>query len=130
MLGSGKSFVGVALVLALVIIREHAEKAGHSLGPVLMLSYKNHALDEFLVDVLAWSPRHIAVGGLIRTGKADRPELLDYNERANPAQKAAEEILNERISTLRSSRKFSRDLLDAANFLQVLVCCFACSSHV
>jgi hypothetical protein len=107
--GSGKSFVGVALVLALVIIREAAQSDGKSLGPVLMLSYKNHALDEFLIDVINWSSQGIIQGMLIRTGKPDRQELLQYSERHNPAQMAAEVALTERISTLRKCRRLLKD---------------------
>jgi len=40
-----KSYIGVCLVLALDLIRKKAEQAGHAVGPVLVLSYKNHALD-------------------------------------------------------------------------------------
>lgn len=117
--GSGKSFVGVALVLALVIIREQAKAEGIHLGPVLMLSYKNHALDEFLIDVLKWSPKPLSSGMMIRTGKPDKQELLNYTEKANPAQQEAERILSDRIHVLRESRKLSKELRDAARNLEV-----------
>jgi hypothetical protein len=43
--GTGKSYVGVCLVLALMIIRMAAVEEGlGAVGPIVMLSYKNHAL--------------------------------------------------------------------------------------
>lgn len=65
--GTGKSYTGVQLILALDMIREAARAAGQPLGPIVVLSYKNHALDEILLDVLhsrACSPK--MRGGLIR----------------------------------------------------------------
>lgn len=46
-----QSFVGVQLILALDAVRQAAIRAGHSVGPVVIMSYKNHALDEILLDV-------------------------------------------------------------------------------
>lgn len=118
--GSGKSFLGVALVLALIEIRNVARSSGvHNLGPILMLSYKNHALDEFLVDVLKWTQRPIRPGMMIRTGKPEHDKLHIYSEKSNRQQFAAEEELSERISILRESRKFNKDLRDIARHLEV-----------
>ena len=51
-----------------------------SISAVLVLSYKNHALDEFLCDVLEFSPGFKQRGHLIRTGKPERPELMNHTE--------------------------------------------------
>ncbi|KAK2558264.1 NFX1-type zinc finger-containing protein 1 [Acropora cervicornis] len=43
--GTGKSYVGVALVSLLLSM-----KVPHDYGPILVVTYKNHALDNFMVD--------------------------------------------------------------------------------
>lgn len=49
---------------------------------VLVLAYKNHALDEFLIDVVNFSPTIGRVGNLIRAGKPERfEELQKYTEK-------------------------------------------------
>lgn len=121
--GSGKSFVGVALVLSFIEIKEVAEASGQPLGPILTLSYKNHAEDEFLVDVLKWYQMYrkpMQRGKLIRTGKPERSELLEYTEKSSMLQVNAERELVNRLSTLREARKFCQSLKTAERSLQVL----------
>lgn len=52
--GTGKSYLGVVLVRALLCIRDLWMNQNPSVGcpPILVLSYKNHATDEFLCDLL------------------------------------------------------------------------------
>jgi hypothetical protein len=52
--GTGKSYLGVQLVYGLTIIRKYWMQVNKSVGtpPILVLSYKNHATDEFLSDLL------------------------------------------------------------------------------
>jgi len=52
--GTGKSYLGVQIVYALTIIRKYWMQQNKSVGtpPILVLSYKNHAADEFLSDLL------------------------------------------------------------------------------
>lgn len=52
-----------------------------SISAVLLLSYKNHALDEFLCDVISFDPNMGRPGRLIRTGKPEREELARYTEK-------------------------------------------------
>ena len=80
--GTGKSYIGVCLVLALDIIRSAAQKAGQAVGPVVILSYKNHALDEFLDDVVKAS--HFSQGQLIRAGKPENEGLQKFSEKMSP----------------------------------------------
>ncbi|KAI8814113.1 hypothetical protein BJ742DRAFT_734437 [Cladochytrium replicatum] len=56
--GCGNSYLGVVLTQALVRIREIWVKLRHEVGtpPILVLSYKNHAIDEFLIDLVKLSP--------------------------------------------------------------------------
>lgn len=51
--GTGKSYLGVALVRALLIIRQCWIKAQPTIGrpTILVVAYKNHAIDEFLLDL-------------------------------------------------------------------------------
>jgi hypothetical protein len=99
--GTGKSFVGVALALAYVCIKNVLQKMGRALGPVLMLSYKNHALDEILVDILRHSNTPMMPGSLIRVGKPEKLDLEKYRERSSPSEKTAEKDLMERIDLAR-----------------------------
>jgi hypothetical protein len=50
----GKSYLGIVIVQALYIIRSLWTKAQPTVGspPILVLSYKNHAIDEFLLDLV------------------------------------------------------------------------------
>ena len=52
--GTGKSYLGVVLVRALLRIRNLWIQQNPSVGypPILVLSYNNHATDEFLCDFL------------------------------------------------------------------------------
>jgi hypothetical protein len=52
LLSLAQSYVGVQLVQALDLIRQAAIRAGNPVGPILAISYKNHALDEILLDVV------------------------------------------------------------------------------
>lgn len=108
--------MGVALVLALTIIRDENLKAGHPIGPVLMLSYKNHALDEFLCDVLEFSSPKMSHGMLIRTGNPENPILAPYAEKGSKEEKLAEEVLKHRVDVLRKSQKIIRDWKDLSTY--------------
>ena len=44
-------------------------------------------------------------GMLIRTGKAESPELSSFSEKFSPQEQRAQEELARRVSTLRSARK-------------------------
>lgn len=104
--GTGKSYIGVVLIHALNIVKKYAKVAGISLGPIVVLSYKNHALDEILMDVLEneggvygdW-------GQLIRCGKPENPRLLDYRR----GEWGAIETLSARVTCLRSVQRTMRD---------------------
>ncbi|KAK6518253.1 hypothetical protein TWF506_005413 [Arthrobotrys conoides] len=53
--GCGKSYIGVKMVAALL-----ANKARLSLGPILCICYTNHALDQFLNELLKLGIKNIA----------------------------------------------------------------------
>lgn len=56
--GTGKSYLGVVVVRALLVIRDVWKLKNCEIGdpPILVLSYKNHAIDEFLLDLLRAEP--------------------------------------------------------------------------
>eukprot|EP00392_Amoebophrya_sp_AT5.2_P006759 g6771.t1 len=98
--GTGKSYLGVVVVRALMCIRKLWMRQNPSVGqpPILVLSYKNHAADEFLTDLVkaepqafraAFSPffnqsrgggRFSSSAQLVRMGKTEVPELQQYCE--------------------------------------------------
>ncbi|KAL4165528.1 hypothetical protein KRP22_014238 [Phytophthora ramorum] len=102
--GTGKSYLGVVVVRALLIVRDLWKMKNSDIGdpPILVLSYKNHAIDEFLLDLLRSEPTlghaptatpyfgryyHRSYQGnnfkrLVRIGGGcNEPELEQYRER-------------------------------------------------
>ena len=93
------------------------------MGPVLVLSYKNHALDEFLLDVVnmtsVGNKPGMHVGKLIRLGKSDVESLLPYGEKYSVSETKAQEHLNRKIKTLKQSRSISRMWTECARDLDI-----------
>ena len=84
--GTGKSYLGVVIVQALIKIRNAWMSVCQSVGepPILVLSYKNHAIDEFLVDLVK-SERNVS---LIRIGgSCNDPNLNMYLEQNQSSYK-------------------------------------------
>jgi len=102
--GTGKSYVGVCLVLALQVIRDTLIQCGYTIGPIITLAYKNHALDELLLDILAASPSLTARNKLIRVGKPEQEELFFYKEHTSKEEEDAKRILENRLSILRDTK--------------------------
>jgi hypothetical protein len=101
--GTGKSYVGVCLVLALNLLRNKLIKQRKSVGPILTLSYKNHALDEFLKDVKDNCATLVSSRGkLIRIGKPELEELAPYTEQSSTTETKAKRTLDERLKVIRS----------------------------
>ncbi|SPQ24370.1 6dcb3be8-b1ad-4d1b-a7d1-e20cabd9a2fd [Thermothielavioides terrestris] len=65
--GTGKSYLGVQLVRVLL---DH--KAEADLGPILVICYTNHALDQFLKHLM-----QVGIDKIIRIGGQSRSEELD-----------------------------------------------------
>ena len=65
--GTGKSYTGVALVQTLLKSRKAAD-----LGPILIVCYTNHALDQFLESLIRGQ-----VGQIIRLGSRSHSEVLE-----------------------------------------------------
>jgi hypothetical protein len=75
------------------------------LGPIIVLSYKNHALDEFLLDALGADPVLRGKGNLVRLGKPDNQELGIFTERNTDLEKVAKQKLLKRLETIRSCKQ-------------------------
>ena len=89
---------------------------------ILVLSYKNHALDEFLNDVINQYPdmpvyrehrylpyrssytHGLQPGDLIRTGKSEFESLQKFSERSTPYERDAQQHLMKIISVQRKAR--------------------------
>lgn len=113
--GTGKSYIGVCLVLALDIIRSAAQAEGQAVGPVVILSYKNHALDEFLEDVVRFS--NFRERQLIRAGKPESEGLCRFAEKLSPGERVAQDELSACIAVQRHARKASTAWRNVAHSL-------------
>lgn len=91
----------MCLVLAFTILRDIVKQQGKSVGPILTLSYKNHALDEFLLDVLKQDPRLKSGASLVRLGKPDNAELERHTEKYSNKETAAQKELDRRIKVMK-----------------------------
>ncbi|KAJ3187506.1 hypothetical protein HDU85_006800 [Gaertneriomyces sp. JEL0708] len=83
--GTGKSYLGVVIVRALMKVRAIWVRTTKSAGepPILILSYKNHAIDEFLCDLVRTETTIGPFGGtsLIRLGSGcNDPRLAAFKE--------------------------------------------------
>jgi hypothetical protein len=111
----------VWLVIALDVIREAVQKLGKPVGPVVVLSYKNHALDEFVGDLVGLCPSlKLKPGSLIRSGKSDDESLAIFCERNSPGERQAHREVVDRLSVLRQSSRVERDWADLAVYLEQL----------
>jgi len=113
--GTGKSYVGVWLVIALDYIRQEAMKSGQAVGPIVALSYKNHALDEFLLDITKL--HKLRPTELIRSGKPEHQELVSYTERNSREERNAQAELKNCIAVLRNAQRAVKDWSDLASHL-------------
>lgn len=116
--GSGKSYLGVQLIRALDAVRRCVEQCGISIGPIIALSYKNHALDELLLDVVNCNTIVQRPSALIRCGKSEDTRLERYSERRSPQEQRAQHELSSRVAHMRSVRRTLRDFRSLRSALQ------------
>ena len=79
--GTGKSYLGVVIIRALMLVRKAWMQCRPDIGspPILVLSYKNHAIDKLAVDLVHADRR----SKLIRVGHTDDPTLQFFQEQTN-----------------------------------------------
>ena len=100
--GTGKSYLGVVIVRALLVVRSLWMRVNPSAGtpPILVISYKNHAIDEFLVDLLKAEPYSLR-NSLIRTGRmCSDPRLQPYSEKTASNSDHGVKLCRDRINDL------------------------------
>ncbi|RMX65665.1 hypothetical protein KXD40_008073 [Peronospora effusa] len=122
--GTGKSYLGVVVVRALLVIRDLWKQKNLEIGepPILVLSYKNHAIDEFLLDLLRSEPtlghvprtttyfgRYYLGNGFKRLvrigGGCSEPELEQYRERNVAASDPNVREVSQRIEDCQKVRE-------------------------
>ena len=107
--GSGKSFIGVTM-LRILLSMESVKNA-----KILILTYKNHALDEFTKDVLKYFPTKV-----VRIGGGSRDEELEKISLKNVKREGkkyydfmdAKNSLYEEIEALRGGIENDFDILN------------------
>lgn len=108
----------------MTIIRHYAQQGGCCLGPIVVLSYKNHALDEFLCDVVddfktTWS-RELRRGQMIRCGHPEHESLQIFSERKQALETETGRVLTRYICALRLARDAAYDFWDCAHSLETI----------
>lgn len=87
--GCGKTFIGVKIVQLLLSLSPELEK------PILLLTYKNHALDEFLKHMLDFCDKD----DLVRIGgRSKMPELESCNLQSIMKSMAASKLFSKNLS--------------------------------
>ena len=87
--GCGKTFIGVKIVQLLLSLRPKLNK------PILLLTYKNHALDEFLKHVLKFCEE----GDLVRIGgRSKEPDLEPCNLQSIMKSMAEKKLFSKSLS--------------------------------
>ncbi len=102
--GTGKTFIGVQLVQ---LIRSMSTRPN---SPILILTYKNHALDEFLKAMVELYP-----GGVVRVGgRCNEPELEAYNLNEIRRQQKKSTLLFREIQDIQTRQKYMQGRISAA----------------
>ena len=112
----------MCLVLSLLVIRKVVKAAGFPLGPIVTLSYKNHALDEFLCDILEFDSDLKQPGKLIRAGNTDNINLSGCSESRSREEKKAIQDLNVILEYHKTVRTVCKDWKRCAQHFNTLSC--------
>lgn len=120
--GSGKSFIGVKMLQLLLSV------SALSSPKILVLTYKNHALDEFLKDALKLFPNKVArVGGGSKDAKLNDISLRNLKKSATRDYKLVDQIniLKEKLKEIQNEM---HQLFSQLNGL-ISISCKAILSH-
>ena len=113
--GSGKTFIGVKIVQLLLTLTPKIDK------PILVLTYKNHALDEFLVHTLKFCQIHeiVRIGGRSKEQKLQPCNLKNIENCIHHEKATYTEIENKttEIDNIESEIKKISDQIDASSYL-------------
>ncbi|KAM0363948.1 hypothetical protein ACHAPZ_004192 [Fusarium culmorum] len=107
--GTGKSYLGVQLLRVLLAAKQKAH-----LGPIVIICYTNHALDQFLKHLL-----DVGISRIIRIGgRSVTPELAGLNLRV--VSKDTPKTFTERMNLATSFRQIDLSSLTASGALESL----------
>jgi AAA domain len=124
--GTGKSFVGVEIVRALL-----ANKRDVTSRPILIVCYTNHALDQFLESLLNCKVENmIRLGGRSKIEAIQEKSLFNANRTKTPCQKREEwqcykeidilkeelEVLNTKVSAQNMTWEDFEPFIESENF--------------
>ena len=96
--GTGKTFIGIQLVRTILRLAERP------VTPILILTYKNHALDEFLKELLPEFPENVVrIGG---RSKDSQVQLRNLNElkKSFPEKPSLLGEIKKKCTKIKSSR--------------------------
>ncbi|KAF5240849.1 hypothetical protein FAUST_4149 [Fusarium austroamericanum] len=107
--GTGKSYLGVQLLRVLLAAKQKAH-----LGPIVIICYTNHALDQFLKHLL-----DVGISRIIRIGgRSVTPELAGLNLRV--VSQETPKTFTERMTLATSFRQIDLSSLTASGALESL----------
>lgn len=109
------------MVRALIILRDHWIRKNRSIGspPILVLSYKNHAIDEFLCDLIQAETPFKLRNKLVRIGgQCNDTRLQPFSERYISRSDKQVQSARNRLEMLHNMRNFLDQILeDSSEFL-------------
>ncbi|XP_022808817.1 NFX1-type zinc finger-containing protein 1-like [Stylophora pistillata] len=121
--GTGKTYVGWKIARVLLLTHSLWEDKENQ-TPILMVSYTNHALDQFLEGLLSTTTNVVRVGGRSRSEKLDRYSLK-YHQRLMRSQEVVpDEIYRARIHSENDThrqKRFSESSLKILSTLKTSV---------
>jgi hypothetical protein len=108
--GTGKTFAGILIARILLEQRLDAKNIQPT-RPILVLTYKNHALDEFLKQLLNYFPGKIArVGGRCNDPELEKCNLSELKRRMPRDWEKIQEIIEKTRLVKAEMQKVLRDL--------------------
>lgn len=82
--GTGKSYIGVEIVRFLLNNKFGMNEPDEGVYPILCICYTNHALDQFLVDLIDTG---VSKNDIIRIGRSKEPKLVGCQLESTPKTK-------------------------------------------
>ena len=114
--GTGKTFIGIALVRSIMTLADRPP------GPVLVLTYKNHALDEFLKEMLKCFPGEVVrIGGRSKEPELDACNLMEIKRNIRKGKSIADVYVKKfiEINEIQPEVKKAADNLNRKQILDV-----------
>ncbi|KAH9515709.1 NFX1-type zinc finger-containing protein 1 [Bulinus truncatus] len=118
--GTGKTYVGLKVVETLLKNRSGAIKGSNSTrGPILIVCYTNHALDQFLEGITKFCPRDIVrVGGGCKTDSLKQFNLNILKRNHGVFESFDKSHIEEEIKRLHSNLSSLRTEIQSVDVLQ------------